>query len=126
MPARVHVYGQSFGQADAAGTVYGTFSVPPGTVRTISVNVKGEKVGTYTIHLGGMYWPGDNKDNYNPISLTHPFVIKETSNNAQGTSSSGQSGGLKAQGSGSFSIPGFSALIAGIVGLLAVYIARRK
>lgn len=44
-----------------------------------------------------MYWPGDNKDNYNPISFTHPFEIKEPSNNAQGTSNYGKSGGVKAQ-----------------------------
>jgi len=72
-----------------------------------------------------MYWLGYNKDNYNPISLTHPFVIKKPSSNAQGTPSSGKSGGVKAQGSGSFSIPGFSALIAAVE-LLAVYISRRK
>ena len=61
-PLVVQVYGQGFGQAGAAGTVYGTFSVPPGTARTININVKGEKVGTYTVHFSGMYWPGDNKD----------------------------------------------------------------
>jgi hypothetical protein len=44
-----------------------------------------------------VYWPGDNKDNYNPISLTHPFEIKKPSNNAQGTSNSGKSGGVKAR-----------------------------
>jgi hypothetical protein len=124
VPSGIQVYGQGFGQGDAAGTVYGTFSVPPGTVRTISVNIKGEKVGTYTLHFSGMYWPGDNKDNYNPISLTHPFVIKEPSKPVE-TSNSKKSDGVAAQGSGSFSIPGFEALIAAL-GLLAVYIVRRK
>ena len=125
VPSGVQVYGQGFGQADAAGTVYGTFSVPPGTVRTINVNVKGEKVGTYTIHFSGMYWPGDNKDSYNPISLTHPFEIKEPSKNSEVTSSADNTGGVNAEGKGSFSIPGFEALIAA-VGLLGIYIARRK
>ena len=126
VPSGVQVYGQGFGQADAAGTVYGTFSVPPGTVRTINVNVKGEKAGTYTIHFSGMYWPGDKKDSYNPISLTHPFVIKESSNNAGKASNAGNdTEGVKAEGNGSYSIPGFGALIA-VMGLLGIYIARRK
>jgi hypothetical protein len=125
VPSGIHVYGQGFGQAGAAGTVYGTFSVPPGTARTININVKGEKVGTYTVHFSGMYWPGDNKDNYNPISLTHPFVIKEASKNPGEASNSDNNGGVKAEGKGSFSIPGFEALIAAL-GLLGVYITRRK
>lgn len=125
VPSGIQVYGQGFGQADAAGTVYGTFSVPPGKVRTININVKGDKVGTYTIHFSGMYWPGDNKDNYNPISLTHPFEVKEPSTKSQESSSSGSSSGVKAQGSGSFSIPGFGIFIA-VLGLLAVYIRRRE
>jgi PGF-CTERM protein len=125
VPSGVQVYGQGFGQADAAGTVYGTFSVPPGTVRTININIKGEKVGTYTVHFSGMYWPGDNKDNYNPISLTHPFEIKEASTNTEASSSAGNTEGVKAEGKGSFSIPGFEALVA-VVGLLGIYIARRK
>ncbi|MDY6964871.1 MAG: hypothetical protein SVM80_02710 [Halobacteriota archaeon] len=30
-PSGIHVYGEGFGQAAAAGTIYGTFDVPPGT-----------------------------------------------------------------------------------------------
>ena len=126
VPSGIHVYGQGFGQAGAAGTVYGTFTVPPGTARTININVKGEKVGTYTVHFSGMYWPGDNKDCYNPISLTHPFVIQEASKNpGEDSNSDNDIGGVKADGKGSFSVPGFDALIA-TIGLLGVYIARRK
>ena len=126
VPSSIHVYGQGFGQAGAAGTVYGTFTVPPGTARTININVKGEKVGTYTVHFSGMYWPGDNKDCYNPISLTHPFVIQEASKNpGEASNSDNNTGGVKADGKGSFSVPGFDALIA-TIGLLGVYIARRK
>jgi hypothetical protein len=124
VPSGVQVYGQGFGQADAAGTVYGTFSVPPGTVRTININIKGEKVGTYTVHFSGMYWPGDCKDNYNPISLTHPFEVKEGSTNAGESSNAGNdTEGVK--GNGSFSIPGFEALIA-VVGFMGIYISRRN
>lgn len=125
VPSGIHVYGQGFGQTGAAGTVYGTFSVPPGTARTIYIDVKGEKVGSSTVHFSGMYWPGDNKDNYNPISLTHPFEIKEPSANPEETPDFEKVTGVNAEAEGSVSAPGFGVLIAAI-GLIGVYIARRK
>jgi len=57
-----HVYGEGFGYGSAAGTVAGTFEVPPGTVRTIHINIKSEKTGDFTIHFTGLYWPDDDKD----------------------------------------------------------------
>jgi hypothetical protein len=133
VPSGIHVYGEGFGQAGAAGTVYGTFSMPPGSARTIYINIKGEKIGTTTVHFSGMYWPGDNKDNYNPISLTHPFEVKEPSANPEEAPSSDKAAsadsdkatGIQAQGEGSFSAPGFGGLIS-VIGLLGIYIARRK
>ncbi len=125
VPAGIHVYGQGFAQTGAAGTVYGIFSVPPGNARTIYIDIKGDKVGTSTIHFSGLYWPGDNKDDYNPISLSHPFVVKEASENPGEAPSFDENGGIKAQGEGSFSAPGFGILIA-VIGLLGVYAAKRK
>lgn len=78
-PSGIYVYGQGFGQAGAAGTVYGTFDVPPGTARTVYMNIKGEKVGEFFIDFKGLYYPDDNKDAYNPISLQHPFKVVEPS-----------------------------------------------
>jgi hypothetical protein len=125
VPSGIQVYGQGFGQAGAAGTVYGTFSVPPGSARTIYIDIKGDKVGSFTVHFSGLYWPGDNKDNYNPISLTHPFEVKEPSANPEEAPDFEKVTGVKAEGEGSISAPGFGALIAAI-GLLGVYISRRK
>jgi hypothetical protein len=133
VPSGIHVYGQDFAQTGAAGTAYGTFSVPPGSARTISIDLKGDEVGTYTVHFSGLYWPGDNKDNYNPISLSHPFEVKEASENPEEAPSSDENGGVeaeetggvKAEGEGSFSAPGFGILIAAI-GLLGVYAVKRK
>lgn len=133
VPSGIHVYGQDFAQTGAAGTAYGTFSVPPGSARTISIDLKGDKVGTYTVHFSGLYWPGDNKDSYDPISLSHPFEVKEASENSEEASSSSENGGnedentggVKAEGQGSFSAPGFGILIAAI-GLLGVYAVKRK
>ena len=79
--AGVKIYGQGFGQAGAAGAVYGTFSVPPGSVRTIYINIKGEKVGNFTVHFDAFYWLEDNKDNYTQLSLNQSFMVQEPSEN---------------------------------------------
>ncbi len=77
VPAGVHVSGEGFSTGGAAGTVHGHFVVPPGSDRTVYMNVVGEKVGQHIIHAEVIYYPGDNKDDYQQISLTHPFTIKE-------------------------------------------------
>jgi hypothetical protein len=79
VPSGIHVYGEGFGYGGAAGTVAGKFTVPPGTVRTIHINIKSEKTGTFTVHFTGLYWPGDDKDAFQQISLTHPLTVKEPS-----------------------------------------------
>jgi len=79
VPSGIHVYGAGFASGGAAGTVAGTFTVPPGTVRTIHINIKSEKTGTSTVHFTGLYWPGDDKDSFQQISLTHPLTVKEPS-----------------------------------------------
>jgi hypothetical protein len=75
VPSGIHVYGQSFGEAGAAGMVYGKFEVPPGSARTINIVIKAEKIGDFSAQFSGLYWPGENKDAYQPISLTHPFKV---------------------------------------------------
>lgn len=125
VPSGIHVYGQGFGQTGSAGVVYGMFSVPPGNSRTIYINIKGEKVGSSTVHFTGLYWPEDNKDDYSPISLSHPFTVKEPSKNPTETPDLEENSGVEAKGQGSFSVPGFGTIIA-VMGLLGVYIVRRK
>jgi len=79
VPSGIHVYGAGFASGGAAGTVAGTFTVPPGATRTISINIKSEKAGTFTVHFTGLYWPGDDKDAFQQISLTHPLSVEEPS-----------------------------------------------
>jgi hypothetical protein len=81
VPSGIHVYGEGFGYGGAAGTVAGTFEVPPGTVRTIHINTKSEKVGNFNVHFTGLYWPDGDKDAFQQISLTHPLTVKEPSSN---------------------------------------------
>jgi hypothetical protein len=86
VPSGIHVYGESFGQAAGAGVVAGTFIVPPGTSRTIIVVIKADKsarIGSHTLQFTGLYWPGDNKDNYQPLSLTYPVTVKAPSKNPE-------------------------------------------
>ncbi len=82
VPSGIHVYGESFGQGAGAGVVAGTFSVPSGASRTISLVIKADKsarIGSHTIQMTGLYYPGDNKDNFQPISLTYSVTVKEPS-----------------------------------------------
>ncbi|KAF5413476.1 MAG: hypothetical protein C5S49_08385 [Candidatus Methanogaster sp.] len=79
VPSGIHVYGEGFGYGGAAGTVAGKFTVPPGTVRTIHINIKADKVGDFTVHFTGLYWPDDDKDAFQQVSLTHPLMVKEPS-----------------------------------------------
>ncbi len=81
VPSGIHVYGEGFGYGGAAGTVAGKFEVPPGTVRTIHINIKSDKTGDFTVHFTGLYWPGDDKDAFQQISLTHPLTVNEPSVN---------------------------------------------
>ncbi len=82
VPAGFHVYGENFGQAGAAGTVYGVFDVPPGTGRTIRMHIKADKsakLGSHIVDFAGTYWPGDNKDNYQQVTLSYSVTVKEPS-----------------------------------------------
>lgn len=116
VPAGIHVNGEGFGQAAAAGTVYGLFTVPPGQARTVYLNVKADKVGTFTLHLTGLYYPENNKDSYYPISLTHPFVVNEVSKDIEEmpepTDGGGDPEGGKGTGTQAETVPGFGVLCA--------------
>ncbi|MCZ7401060.1 MAG: hypothetical protein O8C61_02430 [Candidatus Methanoperedens sp.] len=75
VPSGVHIYGQGFGAAASAGTAYGTFDVLPGQMVTIQINIVPEKRGNFFASFTGLYYPDDDKDKNQPISLTHPFTV---------------------------------------------------
>jgi len=93
VPSGIHVYGEGFGYGAAAGTVAGKFTVPPGTVRTVHINIKSEKAGDFTVHFTGLYWLGDDKDTFQQISLTHPLTVKEPSSKPLDEEPTGGAGG---------------------------------
>lgn len=114
VPSGIHLYGQSFGQAGAAGTVMGTFEIPPGGVRTINVAIKADKsarIGSHSLQFTVLYWPDDNKDNYQPISLTYGVTVKEASEEPEKPP--------EGAGTPTTKIPGFGAVLA-IFGVFAI------
>ena len=122
VPSGIHVYGESFGQAAGAGVVAGIFSVPPGTSRTIIVVVKADKsarIGSHTLQFTGLYWPGEDKDNYQPLSLTYSVTVKEPSKDPESAP--------KTTGTETPKSPGFS-IIAAIFGVFVIarLISRKK
>ncbi|MDP2767349.1 MAG: PGF-CTERM sorting domain-containing protein [Candidatus Methanoperedens sp.] len=113
-PSGIHVYGQGFALAGAAGVVMGKFEVPPGTARTISVNIKADesaRIGSHSIKFTGLYYPGDNKDNYQPLSLTYPVTVKEASKEPEKPP--------EGAGTPTTKTPGFGAVLA-IFGVFAI------
>jgi len=116
VPSGIHVYGESFGQGAGAGVVAGTFSVPPGTSRIITVTVKADKsarLGSHTLSFTGLYWPGDDKDHYQPLSLTYSVTVKEPSKVVPDEPKTTATEAPKSQ------IPGFGVVL-GIFGVLTI------
>ncbi|RCV62817.1 hypothetical protein C5S53_17190 [Methanophagales archaeon] len=112
VPSGIHIYSEEYAWATAAGVAYAPlFEIPPGTVRTISLHIKADenaRIGQHTLHFSGLYYPGNNKDHYNPISLTYPITVKELPTETPAI------------------ISGFEAVLA-VTGSLAVaYLVRRK
>lgn len=78
VPSGVHILGEGFGEFSGAGTVYGKFNISPGSAKTIYINVRPEKTGKFFVQLDAIYWPGNNKESYQQIILTHDFRSVET------------------------------------------------
>jgi hypothetical protein len=120
VPSGIHVYGEGFGYGGAAGTVAGKFTVPPGTVRTIHINIKADKVGDFTVHFTGLYWPGDDKDAFQQISLTHPLTVKEPSPkpmNPEPTGGAGETGETSTDEPNGLPLP------SGLLSVIAIVVA---
>lgn len=65
------------------GDMAGTFNVAPGKTQIIRITLKAEKAGDFMTQFSGMYWPGNNKNNYKPISLDFKFRAEEASYNPE-------------------------------------------
>lgn len=127
VPSGIHVYGQGFGEAGAAGMVYGKFEVPPGSARTINIVIKAEKIGDFSAQFTGLYWPGGNKDAYQPISLTHPFKVTAPSvDPLKDTSDKSGDAGEDKSGKTTEKSPGMTVVVAIIAIAMLTYMIRRR
>ena len=77
VPSGISMNGQGFGNAESAGILHGVFDIYPGQAITIQMTIKAEKTGEFLTKFSGLYWLGDNKNNYQPISLTHTIKVRE-------------------------------------------------
>lgn len=123
IPNGIYVYGQNLSQTDSEDVVYGNFSLSPGSSQKTYIAVKAAKEGNFTVYLSGLYWAGDDEEDYTPISLVHSFVVKEPSKNPEKPPVFNENGTVKTEES--FGTPGFSVFIA-IAGLLVVYAIKIK
>jgi hypothetical protein len=126
VPSGIHIYGEGFGEASAAGMVYGKFEIPPGSVRTINIVIKADRTGDFNAQFSGLYWPGENKDAFQPISLTHPFKVTAPSKDPlKGTSGDAgtNTGGTPKPPEKS---PGMTAVLAIFAITMLAYGLRRK
>lgn len=122
VPSGIHIYGESFSQSAGAGVVAGTFSVPPGKSRVITVVVKADKsarIGSHTISFTGLYWPNEDKDSFQPLSLTYSVTVNEPSKDPL-KDTSGDFKSEKTEKS-----PGMTAVLAIFVIVILVYGLRR-
>lgn len=123
VPGGIHVYGTGFGTG-TAGVTHGVFTVAPGAPKGIQVRIKADesaRIGDNTIIFSGYYYPGDNKDLVNIMSLTYPVVVEEPSKDVLPVPTEKPS-----ETPAPTKVPGFEAIFA-IAGLLAVaYLVGRK
>jgi hypothetical protein len=123
VPVGIHVYGTGFGTG-TAGVTHGVFTVAPGTPKGIQVRIKADesaRIGDNTIIFSGIYYPDDNKDLYNMMSLTYPVVVKEPSKDVSPEPTEKPS-----ETPAPTKIPGFAAIFA--IGAIAIVVLllRRK
>jgi len=86
VPSGVHVYGEGFAcSATGAGACSGSFTILPAQSKTVVVNIKSDKIGSHIVHFSGYWWPGEDRDMRQPISLTHPFEVVSPSASASPT-----------------------------------------
>ncbi len=120
VPSGIHVYGQGFGLADAAGVVMGTFEVPPGIAKTINVAIKADKsarIGSHSLQFTGLYYPSyNNKDNYQPISITYSVNVMEASEEPRKPQATPEP---------AMKVPGFTGVLV-LIGLVAAIVLLRR
>ena len=130
IPSGFHLYGDGLATDVAAGTASAHYVVAPGHSRTIYLSIKAAKTGQTTIHFSANYWPADNKDLFNPISLSHPFTVTEASSDPlkppSNTGKPEESGPAASCALGSMATGDMVLLSLGLIGMTGMVFVRRR
>lgn len=135
VPSGFHLYGQGLAADVAAGTASAHYRVEPGHSRTIYLSVKADKIGRSTLHFSSHFWPAGNKDLFNPVSLTHPFTVTQTSKDplkapitATGAEPIPDNGSTAAASCtlGSIASGDIALLSLGLLGMTGIVLVRRR
>ena len=85
-PSNIRIYSEEGDISSAISTVNEHFSVLPGSSKTVTLHIIGEKTGTFSVHSNINYWPGKNKNDLNTISQDSSFDVTQFSNSKQSPS----------------------------------------
>jgi hypothetical protein len=75
VPSDTHVYSEDGSIASVSGTVNEHFSVLPGSSKTVTLHIIGERTGTFSVHSNVNYWPDRNKNDLGTISQNDSFNV---------------------------------------------------
>jgi hypothetical protein len=80
VPSDIFIYSTEGGLTNTVGTASTTFILQPGqAVGPFNFRFKARKTGRYFVVFSARYWPEGSKDLFQPITLTAPLDVKETS-----------------------------------------------
>jgi len=85
VPSDVHIYSEDGSMSGEVGTVNGHFSVLPGSSKTVTLHIIGERTGTFSVHSNINYWPDKNKNYLSTMSQDSSFEVTQFSNSTQST-----------------------------------------
>jgi len=75
VPSDIHVYSEDGSISSVSGVVNEHFSVLPGSSKTVTLHIIGERTGTFAVHSNVNYWPSKNKNDLKTISQDSSFNV---------------------------------------------------
>lgn len=84
-PSNIRIYSEEGDISSAISTVNEHFSVLPGSSKTVTLHIIGERTGTFSVHSNINYWPDKNKNYLSTMSQDSSFEVTQFSNSTQST-----------------------------------------
>ncbi|WP_318566952.1 hypothetical protein [Salinigranum marinum] len=72
----VYMVGSRLASGSGAGTVAATYEIPPGTSRTIELDIYPTEVRDMTVDGTVTYWPEGNREAYNILNPSFQFTVR--------------------------------------------------